>query len=80
MTQMGKHVSIDEPPGGRFFSSKVNSDNAPGNSVMSRAKRVSLHTEYIEQLQKWHKFMESGAITKSLYNELQCKLFDELVD
>ena len=54
MIQMGKHVSIDEPPDGRFFSSKVSSDNAPGNSVMSTAKRVSLRTECIEQLQKWH--------------------------
>jgi len=45
---------------------------------MSPAKRVSLRTECIEQLQKWHKLMESGAITKSQYDELQCKLFYDI--
>ena len=36
--------------------------------VMAPAKRVSLCTECIEQLQKWHNLMESGAITKPQYD------------
>ena len=80
MIQMGKHTSLDEPPGGRFFKSvtKVSSDDASAKSVMSPAKRVSLRTQCIEQLEKWHRLMESGAISKQQYDELQSKFFDDI--
>jgi len=33
--------------------------------------KVTIHTELIDQLQKWHHLMESGAISESEYKELQ---------
>ena len=68
------HLVVD------FFKSvaKVSSDDVSAKSVMSPTKRVSLRTQCIEQLDKWHRLMESGAISQQQYDELQSKLFDDL--
>jgi len=85
MVQMEKHKSFDEPPVGRFFDTKATdkenrsaSDAQSIKHVSSPAKRVSLRTQCIEQLEKWHRLMESGAISKEQYDELQSKLFDDI--
>ena len=88
MIQMQKHVSVEEPPSGRFFkktttetessttsASKLSSDKT---AVMSPTKRLSLRSQCIEQLEKWHRLMESGAISKEQYDELQTKLFSDI--
>ena len=51
MVQMGKHLPYDEPPGKPFFrNKKVKNDKRP--SQLSPKKRIELHTECMEQLQK----------------------------
>ena len=90
MVQMEKHHSLDEPPAGRFFNTKAaDKENRSGSEVqsaklasdretLSPAKRVSLRSQCIEQLEKRHRLMESGAISKEQYNELQSKLFNDI--
>ena len=40
-------------------------------SALSPAKRVTLRTQCIEQLERWHSLMKNGGITKEQYDELQ---------
>ena len=83
MIQMQKHASLEEPPPGRFFkttTTEIESSNTKLSSdevVMSPTKRLSLHSR-IEQLEKWHRLMEGGAISKEQYDELQTKLFSDI--
>ena len=83
MIQMQKHTSLEEPPPGRFFkTTRIESDNTSASKVssvvMSPIKRLSLRSQCIEQLEKWHRLMESGAISKEQYDELQIKLFSDI--
>ena len=87
MIQMEKHASLEEPPPGRFFKMKtieVESSNTSASKlssdkvIMSPTKRLSLRSQCIEQLEKWHRLMESGAISKEQYDELQTTLFSDI--
>jgi len=90
LVQMEKDKSLDKPPVGRFFHTKAtDKENRYGSDVqsikcetererLSPAKRVSLQSQCIERLEKWHRLMESGAISKEQYDELQSKLFDDI--
>ena len=87
MIQMQKHTSLEELPPGRFFKKttvQIESDNTSTSKissdkvVMLPTKRLSLCSQCIEQLEKWHRLMESGAISKEQYDELQMKLFSDI--
>ena len=83
---MDKHASLDEPPAGRFFkkaSTEVGSSNTSASAsngpvVLSPTKQLALRSQCIEQLEKWHGLMESGAISRQQYDELQAKLFSDI--
>ena len=47
-------------------------------TVLSPAKRVTLRTQCIEQLERWHNLMKSGGITKEQYDELQASILSEV--
>ena len=82
---MGKHVSLQEPPDKPYFrgrkrtSSSVESNSSASTPerkkratvAVSPGRKVTIRTELIDQLQKWHHLMESGAISESEYKELQ---------
>ena len=53
------------------FTSKISSDKV----VMSPTKRLSLRSQCIEQLEKRHRLIKGGAISKEQYDKLQMKLF-----
>ena len=77
MVQKEKHKSLDEPPVSQFFDTKAtdkeNRSASDAQSIkrvsdretLSPAKRVSLRSQCIEQLEKWYRLMESGAISRS---------------
>jgi len=85
LVQMGKHVSLQEPPDKPYFrgrkrtSSSVESNSSASTPerkkratvAVSPGRKVTIRTELIDQLQKWHHLMESGAISESEYKELQ---------
>ncbi len=70
MIQLNKHVSYDEPPDKPFFrQSKLKKRSTSEPQGISPAKRITLRSECIDQLEKWHKLMELGAITQDQYVE-----------
>ena len=46
--------------------------------VSSPGRRVSIRSECIDQLQKWHSLLDCGAITKELYEELQGTILSDI--
>ena len=43
----------------------------PVPAGISPCKRVNMHSELIDQLQKWYKLFETGAISDEQYTELK---------
>ena len=63
----GKQVSKPSPHATKadaIPASEVCGPRIRSNQTMSPAKRVSLRTQCIEQLEMWHQLMEKGGITK----------------
>jgi len=84
MIHMGKHASYEVPPNLPYF---VGQKSKAGTSTcespfpnMSPGKRINLRTECMDQLSKWHGFLEKGAITQKQYNEFQKKILGDLAD
>ena len=55
MIHTKKHDSLDTPPSKPFFGKKKTADSASGSgSSLSPSKRISLRSECMSQLDKWH--------------------------
>ena len=93
MVQMQKHTSLEEPPTGRFFKTSRDSTKVKINETLevacttliptqpaslSPTKRVTLRTQCIEQIERWHQLMEKGAISKEQYDDLQSTILCEI--
>ena len=85
LIQMGRHDSYDSPPDKHFFT--VNKKKAgastsaasgmPGPGV-SPGKRLNMRSECIDQLEKWHRLMQNGAITPEQYEEIQDNILSDI--
>ena len=80
LLEMGKHGSYDDPPDKPFSlgrSSSTNNSSAgtpvkkPIPVVISPGKKVNMRSELIDQVQKWYKLLETGAISDAQYTELK---------
>ena len=70
LIHIGKHDCYESPPDKHFF--KFGKKGGAASSVgVSSGKRLSLRSEFIDQLDKWHCLMESGVITAEQYKEIQ---------
>ena len=58
-------------------SSATISNTAP-TLVASPGRRVSIRSECIDQLQKWHALLDCGAISKEQYDELQATILSDI--
>ena len=81
---MKMHFSYDEPPDKPFFKNKSarssavpDLPSATGVSV-SPGKRISLHSQCIEQIDKWHQLYEKGVISEEQYKEIVDKVWDDI--
>ena len=87
MINTGKCKSYDVPPDFPFFKKLKRgiekekgkdhgdtvdkSSSGASTSVGSPTKRLSLRTQCIDQLSKWHVLLEAGAISQAQYDELK---------
>jgi len=87
LLEIGKHGSHDEPPDKPFSrgrSSSTNDSSAgtpvkkPIPVVISPGKKVNMCSELIDQLQKWCKLLETGAISDTQYTELKETILEKL--
>ena len=94
MVELEKHDSISQPPKKRFFQIRGDSESSPASSSHSSAastsasaastpstspgRRVSIRSECIDQLKKWHALLDCRAITKEQYDEIQGTILSDV--
>lgn len=88
LIELGKHDSITQPPRKRFFQSTSSTmSGSPAKSTASVTtsvttspgrRRVSIRSECIDQLQKWHSLLDCGAISRQQYDELQSTILSDI--
>jgi len=78
MIQMRKCDSYDSPPNKPFFRSKSLKSGSSSSGTQSPGKKIVLRSQCIDQLQKWHTLLESGAITREQYDDLQVTILDDI--
>lgn len=76
MIQLKKHSSLEKPPNKPFFHCAKSAESGPVG--ISPSKRITLRSECIDQLDKWHKLMERGAITQEEYKDLQSTIMSDI--
>ena len=69
MIHTHKHESLEVPPNKSFFGKRNPGLEKSGG--VSLGKRISLCSECINQLDKWHQLKERGVISREEYEELQ---------
>ena len=68
---MKKYESYEDPPDKPFFGkSRKKTLSTATRAVVSPGKRLSMQSECIDQLDKWHKLMECGGISPEEYNTI----------
>ena len=76
MINTRKHESMDIPPDKPFFGKKRKSDIT--SIGVSPGERVSLRSECINQLDKWHQLRERGVISNEQYEDLQKTILTDI--
>ena len=77
MIHTHKHESLDNPPNKSFFGKR--NPSGAGTSSVSPGKRISLRSECINQLDKWHQLKERGVISHEEYEELQKTILVDII-
>ena len=77
LIQMKKHSSFEEAPNKPFWrqNKKV---KTPAFAAVSPGKRINLRGQCVDQLQKWHDLLESGAINKDQYDEFKSTVLEDI--
>ena len=77
---MNKYESYENPPDKPFFgkSRKKALSTATEAVIISPGERLNMQSECIDQLDKWHKLMERGAISPEQYAELQATFLTDI--
>ena len=84
---MKKHESFDNPPNYPFFRGYKRQawDKASpfcfGNqtpAAISPGRRLNMRSELIDQLDKFHRLLESGALSSAEYNELRSTILTDI--
>lgn len=89
MIQLKTHDSLDDPPDKPFFrGNKHRNTDSPSRrppeskrqpaSVVSPGKKFNMRSELINQLEKWHKLLDSNVITQSAYDDLKEKILIDI--
>ena len=79
MIQMKKYESYENPPDKPFFGkSRKKALSTATEAAISPGKRLSMRSECIDQLDKWHKLIEHGAISPEEYKELQGTILTDI--
>ena len=79
MIHMSKYESYETPPDKPFFGkSRKKALSTATEAVISPSKRLNMRSECTDQLDKWHKLMERGAISPEQYQELQATILTDI--
>ncbi|MBA4719390.1 MAG: hypothetical protein HRO68_09965 [Nitrosopumilus sp.] len=73
MVNSNRHQSLEDAPDRSFFGKKKKESLG-----VSPGKKISLRSECINQLDKWHQLKERGVITEDQYAELQATILTDI--
>ena len=86
MIYLKTHNSLDNPPDKPFFTRKHSAESA--QSVVSKkptstggispGKRVNIRSELIDQLKKCQDLIDSGTISKEVFDELRLTILADI--
>jgi hypothetical protein len=90
MIRLGKHESTDEPPDLPFWRGRKrqqeNTDPQPTKrpavvadvTSSSTSASVSVRSDLLDQLSKWHKLNADGVVSDSEYEELKKTILSDI--
>lgn len=89
MIRLGKHDSVDEPPDMPFWRGRKRQQASSESSVQPTKKvaiadvatstsRVSVRSELLDQLSKWHKLSMDGVVSDAEYEELKKTILSDI--
>lgn len=86
LIRYGKHDSTDEPPDKPFWKGHKRHDVSQVPSAkrfatvanVSPIKKVSVRSELLDQLAKWHKLNENGVVSNEEYEELKKTILSDI--
>ena len=91
MLHVQKHNSYEIPPNVPYFKrSSVSVDQTCtgathtvqtpiSSGLMSPGKRVTMRTECMDQLKKWHELLVDGVISQSDYDRVQQEILKDMM-
>ena len=88
MIRLGKHESTDDPPDKPFWRGRKRQQDvsclspspkrASFRPDVSPSKKVSVRSELLDQLTKWHNLSECGVVSHEEYEELRKKILGDI--
>ena len=84
MIRLGKHESTDDPPDKPFWRGRKCQQDvsylspSPKRASISPSKKVSVRSELLDQLTKWHNLSECGVVSHEEYEELKKKILEDI--
>ena len=93
LIHLGKHESTDEPPDKPYWRGRrrqqptvTTSELPPAKRIapsntgtgVSPTKKVSVRSELLDQLAKWHKLNETGVVTDGEYEDLKKTILSDI--
>lgn len=85
MIYLKTHDSLDNPPDKPFFIRKRSTESTesvvskkPTSGGISPGRRVNIRSELIDQLKKCQDLIDSGAISKEVFDELQLTILADI--
>lgn len=77
MIQIKQHESYEVAPNKPFFKTKTKAADST-NAGVSPGKKVTLRSQCIQQLDKWHDLLVQGVITDEQYQEFKATILADL--
>ena len=87
MVYLKTHDSLDNPPDKPFFTGQRKRPSPENTQSLvskkpttgvSPGRRVNIRSELIDQLKKCKDLIDSGSITKEVFDELHCNILADL--
>ena len=85
MIHLGSHDSLDEPPDKPFWTGRRHHHDRKRQYVETvstasppKRSKVSVRSELLAQLDKWHKLSEAGVVGDSEYEDLKNNILSDI--
>ena len=83
LIRLGKHDSMDDPPDKPFWRGRKRKNEFSQPSPrkiagISPSKKVSVRSELLDQLSKWHTLNQTGVVSDEDYKDLKENILQDI--